>query len=466
MDILAQMEKTITARALLAHGDSVLIALSGGPDSVALTHLLSRLRRRLNLKLHAMYVNHQIRPQAARKEEAFCRDFCRRLRVPLTFASVDIPALARQRKTGLEETGRAVRYVLFEKQAAALDCDRVALGQHADDRVETALFRLFRGTGPAGLIGMPASRGRIVRPLYEISKAEILAYLTRRRIEYCRDRSNDTRLFRRNFIRNDLLPRVRKHLNPQVDRAILNFLDTVAPEEACLDQIVDRLAQRVTKRHPTGKIELDFTLYARYDNWIWKRLVRRCLQAISGEYPPAADSVGRVMAQMVGGVSRLSLPGRVTSTRIGTVLLFSIGELCPAEQTASVGRTTLIPELGARLRVSRATGGKAAIVKVRRSDEARIDAAALTGPLRCRGVRLGDRFRPLGMTGSRKVSDLLIDRKIPASSRDEVIVLCDDHGIVWLVGIEIADRVKITTSTKKVLRAEFRPGKAVPLTTV
>ena len=234
MSILAKVTRTIEAHNLLANGDRVLVALSGGPDSVALLQMLVRLKPHYQLQLAAVYVNHQIRKLPALAEEKFCQSLCKKLKVSLTIHREDIPALAKQQKIGIEEAGRNFRYELFERLAREQKFTRIALGHHQNDRVETVLFRIIRGTGRTGLAGIPVKRDKYIRPLYDLTKAEILAYLKENRLAYCLDLSNERSDQSRNYIRNRLLPEIRKRLNPQVDRAILNLAETLAEEEKVL----------------------------------------------------------------------------------------------------------------------------------------------------------------------------------------------------------------------------------------
>jgi len=192
MTTLQKVKRTITEHKLIDMGDSVLVALSGGPDSVALVHLLYRLRqsnKSMKLQLGAVYVNHQIRKRASKKEEQFCQHLCDSLSLPLTIVCGDVPTVAKSDRLGLEEAAREFRYATFEHLADEDGYDRIAVGHHADDQVETILFRLFRGTGPTGLVGMPIRRGKIIRPLLDLTRAEILGYLQQNQLDWCEDKS-------------------------------------------------------------------------------------------------------------------------------------------------------------------------------------------------------------------------------------------------------------------------------------
>lgn len=456
MTTLQKVKRAIADRQLLDRGDSVLVALSGGPDSVAMMHLLTRLRRSMKLTLHAVYINHQIRPRAAKKEERFCQQLCDDLKVPLTVVHEDVPAFAKKEKLGLEEAAREIRYATFDRLATENGFDRVALGHHADDQVETILFRLFRGTGPSGLIGMPARRGKIIRPLLDLTRVEIMMYLTKNSLDWCEDTSNKSLKFKRNYIRHRLLPALRRELNPQVGKAILSLADTLGAEEEYLDSVVERAFRKCLTISPGGKFTLALKIYRGYATWLRRRLLRRCLKATwLSEPAPAKEVVERLDQLAFKASGSVSLPRQTQATVYGTDLLIyarrkqSVGEVFEPGKRLNLSW----PEVRFTSRVI--TRGHAKPVKKARSMRVWLDWDKLAQPMEVRSIRPGDRFRPLGMKGHKKVSDYLTDRKLPRTLRDEVLLLCDRQGPIWLVGYEIDERVKIDNRTKRVLTVGF-----------
>ena len=455
MDILPEVRDTIARHGLLESGDTVLIALSGGPDSVTLLHVFHRLRRSFRLTLHAVYVNHGIRPRAARREEAFCAALCDRFRVPLQVVRENVPALARAAGRGLEEAAREFRYRTFEQLADRLGCTRIALGHHRDDRVETILLHLFRGAGMAGLRGMPPRRGRIVRPLFDVTRADIESYLERYRLDFCTDATNRDLRYRRNFIRHRLLPLLRERINPRVDRALIDLADIVAEEDAALARMADRTLRRCSATTPGGKIILELSLYARLDRWLRRRLWRAILSLVGGRAEsPAREVIDRLDRLCLESGRAVSVPGGIRAVRSGSrVIVHPATRLRYESELPDRGRLVL-DRPAVQFRVRTAERSAVIIPLQRRAGRVVMDRNKLAFPLVVRNIRPGDRFRPLGASGSRKVGDYLTDRKLPAVLRDEVPVVCDRQGIVWLVGYEIADRVKVDHTTTEVLVLE------------
>ena len=464
--MLGKVKRTISENSLLAVGDSVLVALSGGPDSIALLHVLSRLRNRLKLKLAAVYVNHQIRPRAAKKEERFCVQLCEKLSVELTVVREDIPTFARKEKKSLEEAARDFRYAVFENLAQEQGHNKIALGHHLDDRVETILFRILRGTGRTGLLGVPIKRGKIIRPLYDVTKKDIYSYLKRHRLGFCLDQSNTSSDFSRNYIRNKLLIDIRKHLNPGVDTALLNLSETVTQEEGFLQQSVSRVHKKIVRTTVGGKIELDLRLLSMYDKWLRRRVLRYCLAEDLGRMRAFDKAViDRLDHLCMTGGKAVSLPSGVQAVKVGEKLvLYNKARAASGYNEAlEQGKICRLPLLRLNLRCRFVDEFDGTWNKERHTKRVWLDWEKVSAPLFVRNIKPGDRFTPLGMSGTKKVGDCLTDWKIHKVYRDEIPVVCDQEGIVWLVGFEIADRVKIDSATKKVIEIEVSERRKNPV---
>ena len=458
MDLLTRIQNDLRANDLLARGDRVLVALSGGPDSVALLHLLHRLRESWRLELAAVYVNHGLRPEAARAEEAFCEKLCAKLGIPLTIERANVKAIATEQGIGIEEAGRNARYTIFETLADSLECDRIALGHHADDQVETILFRVLRGTGGDGLTGIPAKRGRIIRPLLGCTKDELLAYLRGHRLRYRDDASNRSLRYRRNVVRRKILPVAREQVNPAVNTAVIALADNLRADNAFLEEQVSAAWRKWVRQTPGGKLNLAIGGLRTYHEAIRRRLLRRCVIVTWGQrQAPDKDMIARLDRLVQEGRGRISLPdglfGEVAGERLW--IYRDHDRIGPQPLPDRKWVQLPWPLLTVRSRIEH----KPALVDPKGRRLARFDAARVDGQVIVRGIKPGDRFRPLGMSGTKKVGDLLTDRKIARPVRGEIPLACDNKGILWVVGVEIADRAKLTASTEKVLTIEYRVRK-------
>ncbi len=456
MDIPETVRRNIADSAMLSGGEAVLVALSGGPDSVALLHVLCRLKKKLKLDITAMYINHQMRLRAARAEEEFCRQLCEGLKVKLIIERHDVPSVAKQSGKGLEEAARDIRYQVFERMIGEYAFDRVALGHHADDQVETVLFRLFRGTGRSGLTGIPAVRGNYIRPLLSLRKAEILDYLNVNGLEYCEDRSNASLKYRRNYIRHKLIPAVRKNLNLRAGEAVLAMVDTVSAEEQYLEGVVARHWRKIVVTTPGEKLNLDLQALCGYDIWLRRRLLRRCLvETCRSGKAPAREVVERLDRFARSPKGAISLPQSVRASVVdGRLLIFRV-EPRSLNIPLVPGKRLVFdwPHLFFKSRV--VSRGDAPIEKHARARRVTLDWDKLEAPFTVRLIRPGDRFVPLGMCGHKKVGNYLTDRKVCREYRDEIPVVCDNRGIVWLTGFEIAERARVDSKTRKVLTIEY-----------
>jgi tRNA(Ile)-lysidine synthase len=455
-NIVAKVSHSIIAHNLIENGDSVLVGLSGGPDSVALLHILGRLRSRLEITLGAAYINHRLRPRAAAAEAGFCADLCRQLNVRYHYEEIDIPDLAAQDKAGIEETARKYRYQILERLAREGKYDKIAVGHHRDDRVETILFNLFRGAGRHGLVGIPARRGIIIRPLYDLTREEIEAYLAEHDLAFKLDRSNQSRRFIRNRIRTRVLPLVKKEIAPHAADNIIRLAEIIALEETYFDRETQRAFAKMFADTPGGKFMLDLGRWKGYDKWLKRRIVIRLMHT-AGVWDTEYAEIERVvrLGDNPAG-SRMSLShGLTAETTGGKLFLYRPGARIE-KQELRIPSVCVLPF--PRLRLSLAAAGEIAREKLQAASgmTAYIDAGKLSGGLYVAGLKAGVRFRPYGRPGSKKAGDFLTDRKYPRPLRDEMPVLYDRQGVVWLAGVEIDHRVRVGPSTKETVKLEIR----------
>ncbi|MFH2049237.1 MAG: tRNA lysidine(34) synthetase TilS [bacterium] len=439
----------------------MLVALSGGPDSVALLMILYKLKDELKISPEALHVNHMIRFDDSDKDEKFCRDLCEKLNIPITIICEDIPARAENEKKGLEESARNFRYKVLNDVAEEKGFNKIAVGHHADDQVETILFRIFRGTGRTGFFGIPIKRDKIIRPLLHVAKKDIIKFLNEEKIEFCHDFSNEDNNFTRNYIRNSLLKDIRENINSSVDSNLLNLADTIMEEDRFLDSIVNEKVKESVSISPGGKIELALELFCGYDIWLRRRLLRYCLSVISIDgLGPDKAVVDRLDLACRTSRKGISLSGNIQASCNGSkMIIYRPGNFIES-RAFMLGQQLEVLELNISVNGQELIFKPELLIKRRFSPVVVIDADKVFPPFEIRGIKNGDRFQPLGMEGTKTAGSFLADRKIDPLYRNEVPVLVDKRGLIWLIGYEIADRVKVDSTTRKVLKLESKERKA------
>ena len=415
--MLSRVQRTIRERSLFQRGDRVLCAVSGGPDSMALMHVLWELRDRLGLTLEVATVDHGLRPEA-RAEAELVAGRARDLELPWHLLPVDVRAARAATRSSWQDAARRVRLATLAELAAALGATKIALGHQADDQVETVLFRILRGTGVKGLSGIPYRRGPFVRPLLDLERAPILGYLRRRAIPFVEDPSNRDPRFARARLRHQIIPSLRAE-NPRLGEA----LRALAADAA---------------RAPRGTPPAGLPV-----------LNRRAVQAIErlrrerGGTRSIDVAGGRVQISY-GEVTWLPSPSPSPSpSASASAIPIPIPVTAPGDYGWSGGTRIAIRE-GAPV-----------------AGAASFDADLVAPPLRLRSIRAGDRMRPRGGRGARKLSDLLIDAKIARPLRRLLPVLTTvDDQILFVPGLRPAELGRPRAATSRWLSVFCPPSRA------
>jgi tRNA(Ile)-lysidine synthase len=459
VDLISLVRRTIKAHRMMARGDRVVVAVSGGPDSVALLYLLWQLRYDLGVHLHVAHLDHGLRGGDSQRDARYTRRLARRLKLPITLERIQLSA---GMVGSLEEQAREARYAFLERVAIEVKARRIATGHSADDQAETVLMRILRGAGSAGLAGIPPVRGKIVRPLIQVRRHQIEEYLRRHRLRPRRDATNRDLRYLRNRVRNELIPFLEKRYNPNMVETLNRIGRLEWEERTYFGEMCEDLLKSMAKKDSNGKIVLDLRSFADYFNIGGKFLIRELIRKTKGNlWRIGYQHVERVYLLARDGSigARVHLPDEVVVERAAQSLIFRLGlpkpfceniELPGEKEFSSLG-LTLRTQLVSRTSIPWPPWGRDRF-------EAFVDWEHLRGPFVLRSRRRGDRFRPVGMTGTRKLSDYLTDRKIPRMQRDEIPLLVGREGIVWVIGHDIADPCKVTEKTRSVLWARCSLG--------
>jgi tRNA(Ile)-lysidine synthase len=462
--------ETIEREKLLRRGEQVVVGFSGGADSVALLSVLAELRGTFGLEVLAAHLDHALRPESAADAE-FASDLAARLRVPLRTERVTWDARGGLPATNLEARAREIRYEFLHRcardvAAAQGGAAAIAVGHHADDRLETLLVQLIRGAGPRGLSRPRYKReDGVVRPLLDRTRAEILAYLEERDLPHREDPTNDDGSNLRSRVRRDVVPLLARE-NPDIARTVGRTARLLADFDEGLTDLARTALADLILEEGTREIALDAARGRPYHPFILSMLLREALQRVRGDlsdigYAPIAQSV---RALREGSKSVIDLPGAVRITVTGDRVRVARTDAPPAEvrnlelpvpgrivwADPSPGTTDLPTHLRSELVVP----PPARPEELSGNAVAWLDADRVAYPLRVRTREAGDRYRPLGLGGSAKLQDLLVDRKVRRERRDALPVLVDSEGILWVPGLRIAERARISGKTRRALRVE------------
>lgn len=483
--VVARLERLVSA-ALVRSGysgkeTSLIIGVSGGPDSSALLYCLHRIREAHQLRLHVAHLNHDFRGEEAEADARFVAAVARELELPVTVEKRDPVAYQQTRGiSSFEQGARELRYSFLAQVARNVGADAVAVGHTADDQAETVLLHILRGAGLHGLRGMtetsswpwPPEVQKLVlfRPLLEAAKEHTVAYCRALGREFRQDSGNYLPHFTRNRVRHELLPLLAAEYNPRVREVLTRLARTTAQGLDYLEKETDRAWPTVVSTPEDEAIDsLKFNRRAlsALHPALQSLILRRGYSRLAGDTRRLRESQLRAMTDMVSSAAsgrKLSLPGGLTLHSVYDHLLLSRDSVLPCPFPPLTGeRAVSLPDTPGQAAMTELDGWRivAEILEPplpvqpppNHSLTAHLDLAVLRGEVSIRSRRPGDRFQPLGMTHQRKLQDFLTDARVPRSWRDRVPLLVSSPGIAWVVGHRIAHWARV--------RAEEMPGSPV-----
>ena len=459
--LLNQMVRTVRQRTLFVPGQHLLVAVSGGPDSVALLSLLHHLAPSWHLSLTAVHFNYGLRGEESDGDESFVRAFCHERQIPLI---VQEPVLHKSRRnSSLQAAARDARYASMRQLAHDVGADRIVVGHTANDQAETMLMWLLRGAGLRGLVGVPYVReGIIVRPLLASTREDVLAYLDMEGVSYRRDSSNEKPLYHRNRIRKELMP-VLTRLRPAAVRMLQRQADVLREDETYLEHVVDDLMSSVVSGDEKGHQRLDRhgigTLPAALQRRLIRQVLRRCDEQGRAPSLQVVDTVRHFLMKGRPG-TRLALRSGLLIQKQGYAELIrpvnrrptgapDAGRASNAELPVAIPSVVYWGRRNYRFEVQVMTCGEATQLPTMQSaSRALFDAHRFSGPLVVRAWRAGDRFFPKGMRGrTKKLQDLFTDLKLEREERQDIPLLVAPEGILWVVGHRQDERFLVRDST-------------------
>lgn len=455
---------------LFPPGAKVLVAVSGGADSICLLHILFQLQKALDLELHVAHLNHMLRGNEADDDAWYVLDMAHRLNIPITIDTRDVTAYQEQKHCSLEEAAREVRYSFLAEVARKIAADCVAVGHTRNDQVETILMHILRGSGVAGLAGLqPKSAMRIggnllsitvVRPLLEVDRQETVSYCRLFKLKPRDDSSNKSLVFLRNRVRLELLPALRKY-NQQIDAALLRLATIAADQLGYIEAQASTLWNEIASTEGSV-IYLDKKKMLNLSVTMQRTLFRMAIEHISGNLKDIeSDHIEKMLNLLSGSSGRsICLPRELKLSVEYERLALAFKETTsppfpPLEQETCIAIPGETAVSGWKITAEIGTKKDDQSSKQADSFTASFDLNKSGKNLLVRARKRGDRFQPLGMKQVKKLQDFMVDSHIPRTWRDRVPLLCSPERILWVVGWRIDNEVKVTQTTKKILTVTF-----------
>jgi tRNA(Ile)-lysidine synthase len=468
MGIKENVKATIQRHELLSRGDRILVAVSGGPDSVALLFLLNELCGEFGAKLEVAHLQHGIRGEEAKEDARFVSELTESLKLPFHLKEIDLPHMkSHAGKGNLEAWARAERYRFFAGVVRECKLDKVATAHTEDDQAETVLMWLLRGTGMKGLGGMsPLHLHRVaagdsmetltvIRPLIEISKGEIVQYLEERKLNYRLDRSNLNTSLLRNWIRLELLPKIQQRVDSGFTARLSRQAELLRDEDSLLAELAQKSYESMRDSNGLSRAAL-----LREPKALQRRILRHWIGHTRGHLRGLEsvhiDDLLRLIKEGPAQ-GRLSIPGGWELMREYETLRLakasrSLKQICYTYEF-SIGTVLSVPEAGMQLYSKQVDGSFGAMPTepMEALMEALFDLNELPRKLVVRNFRPGDRFEPLGMSGHKKVKDLFIDKKVPLSVRATLPLLTTGAEVLWIPGYGRSGIARVSAKTTSVL---------------
>lgn len=484
LDIISAVKR----RGLLSAGDRVLVAVSGGPDSIAMLHALHARSSELGITLHVAHFNHGLRGAESDMDAVFVADFAHSLGLPIT---VEKSQRLASKPRASEEAAREARYEFLHRAAECSECfgisvssrlarshitkipkhrgipvssrlvgshiteipkhrRKIAVGHTADDRAESVLLNLFRGTGVRGLAAIRPVQDNIVRPLIDATRKDVEAYIAAQRLPFRVDESNMDTGYTRNWVRLELIPLLRDRCNPDVMDALARLAEMASDEADLIDTLVS--AERAHVQFGTS---LDAELMLIMPRTLLSELIRSEIEQVKGDLRDVTyEQLDRIVSALAkGGDFKIALPtGIYASRKANSFRVFrrkARAQLDRFEIPLTIPGETIIEQRGVVICAEQLTS----VSDVKTGpDVVTIDADSIVGSLIARDARPGDRITPFGMSGTKKLQDVFTDKKVTQEARDRALVVCDEKRILWVIGIAASEHCRVTGKTRSVIR--------------
>ncbi|MDL2281018.1 tRNA lysidine(34) synthetase TilS [Selenomonadales bacterium OttesenSCG-928-I06] len=467
--IIDKAKNFIKKHQLISPEDKILAACSGGCDSFALTHILATIQEEFNFQLFVANINHMLRPESY-EEALIVEKFCANLNIPYYHKAIDIKAFMKSSNKSLQEAARYKRYEYLNELAINLNINKIATGHHLDDQVETIILNILRGTGSSGLNGIKPISHNIIRPVLNLTRNETEEYCKENKITWCEDSSNFKTDYLRNKVRLELIPLLEDSYNPNIKENICRISEIVTAESNFIDESTLKYFDKLTDEK-NSDIYLDIKQFKKLHLALQRNLIRKIIEKNIGSltgisFNYVESLINMALNSQIGSV--FVIPNLLNVEKTYEKLIFykdiskktnrkNLNKSDDIFIEINVPGVTLFPELSLEIHtITYPKENKPKADSFKPDFEATFDLDSVNLPLLVRTRKIGDRFKPLNMSGSKKLKDFFIDEKIPQKDRNSLPLVCDQDDILWIVGHRLSDKGKITSQTKNIIQIKIK----------
>lgn len=469
--MLEKVRQTIRKHGLLEIGDRIVAAVSGGPDSICLLRILLLLASDYRLELLIAHMNHGMRGEESDRDERFVEKIASGLNLTFESIKVDIPALLKAEGGSAEDVCRRERYRFLERVRGEHAFTKIALGHHRDDQVETVMMNLIRGSGLGGLRGFsPFRAGHWIRPLFDLTRGEIFNFIKSEKLDHIFDSTNESDSYLRNRLRRHLIPLIERDCNPRFSEGIFRMAEIVAVEDDYMKGVAEAFL-RAGGIEPNGReMRVDIKNLLSCHPAVQRRAVKSMLVALTPEekgigYQHVLSVLKLAEGDNPGGSLNLPLGIHIRREYDRLVLIRNdsgkkggrpVHEKIRFSHTVEIPGVLDAPSPGLKLRFEIIDASRKSTCALKNDSRMiYVDYAKIAFPLTLRSIKPGDRIRLAGAAGRKKISDVLIDAKVPRYERERKALLADAEGVLWIVGMRWSDKARTTKGAQKILKAEI-----------
>lgn len=454
--MINKVKETILKENLVQIGDKVIVGISGGPDSVCLLHMLYSLREEYQLTIYGAHLNHNFRGIESQLDAHYVSQLCEDLNIVCFIKSVDVAKYASTNGFSFEEAGRIARYSFFEEVSEKVGATKVAVAHNLNDQAETILMRFLRGTGMEGLTAIHFNRGKIIRPLLNIPRKEIEEYCFLHKLSPRTDKTNLEPIYHRNKVRLELIPYLMENYNPNIIDTLSRTAEILKKDNLYIEEKAREAYRKIKISETRERIELSVVGIDQLHEALRARILRIASEELVGkkdvlEYKHIVSILDLIEKRQTS--KKRTLPMGIVVKISYEKLIFSFEDMEQDKDyiyELQVNFSQLINEANQKITINLFDKNEMQVISRDKFTKC-FDFDKVNNRLNVRNRREGDRFWPLGLTGTKKLKDFFIDLKVDREERDLVPLLCDGDEIMWVVGYRMSENYKVTNDTARVL---------------